>query len=150
MFRTPFRRRFSSGGHRAPPPAMAADPDGFASAPAALPRKVLVVDDQRDLAELAEALLSSHGLEVVVAYSAQEALQALQLNTDIDAVFSDIMMPGMNGLDLADLVDERYPHVKVVLTSGYTLPSLLADRRKRYLFAPKPYNIATILTLLRS
>nr|WP_229512949.1 response regulator [Massilia sp. AB1] len=110
----------------------------------------MVVDDQHDLAELAEALLSSHGLDVVVAHSGEEALQALQDNTDIDALFSDIMMPGINGLDLADLVDERYPHIKVVLTSGYTLPSLLADRRKRYLFAPKPYNIATILRLLRS
>nr|WP_229429372.1 response regulator [Massilia sp. ST3] len=110
----------------------------------------MVVDDQRDLADLAEALLSSHGLEVVVAYSAGEALQALEAHPDIDAVFSDVMMPGMNGLDLADHIDDHYPHIKVVLTSGFTIPELLAERRKRYLFAPKPYNIATILRLLRS
>ena len=150
MYRTPVRRRFSTDDRRLPPPGAPAEPDAFPSDPGALLRKVLVVDDQHDLAELAEALLSSHGLEVVVAHSGEEALQALQDNTDIDALFSDIMMPGINGLDLADLVDERYPHIKVVLTSGYTLPSLLADRRKRYLFAPKPYNIATILKLLRS
>lgn len=150
MYRPPVRRRFSTDDRRAPPPGATSDPDALASDAGAQLRKVLVVDDQHDLAELAEALLSSHGLDVAVAHSAEEALQLLQANTDIDAVFSDIMMPGMNGLDLADTIDERYPHIKVVLTSGYTLPSLLADRRKRYLFAPKPYNIATILTLLRS
>jgi len=150
VFRIPVRRRFSSDDRRSPPPGMAANPDGIASGPGARPRKVLVVDDQHDLAELAEALLSSHGMEVAVAHSAEQALQALQDQRDIDAVFSDVMMPGMNGLDLADLIDERYPHIKVVLTSGYTLPALLADRRKRYLFAPKPYTIATILDLLRS
>ena len=150
MYRTPVRRRFSTGDRRMPPPGMGPDADAYASGSDAHLRKVLVVDDQHDLADLAEALLSSHGLDVAVAHSAEEALQVLQDRSDIDAVFSDIMMPGMNGLDLADLIDERYPHIKVVLTSGYTLPALLADRRKRYLFAPKPYNIATVLKLLRS
>ncbi|MEH6437527.1 response regulator [Massilia sp. DD77] len=150
MFRTPVRRRFSTDDHQFPPPGMAARPDAFDSEPGAQVHKVLVVDDQRDLADLAEALLRSHGLEVVVAYSADEALRALEAHPDIDAVFSDVMMPGMNGLDLADHIDVSYPHIKVVLTSGFTIPELLAERRKRYLFAPKPYNIATILRLLRS
>ncbi len=150
MYRTPVRRSFSTDDRRVPPPGMTSNEGAFASEPGAQLRKVLVVDDQHDLAELAEALLSSHGLDVTVAYSAEDALRILQDRSDIDAVFSDIMMPGMNGLDLADAIDQRYPHIKVVLTSGYTLPSLLADRRKRYLFAPKPYNIATVLTLLRS
>lgn len=150
MFRTPVRRRFSTDDRKFPPPGLAANPDARASGPGAQVRKVLVVDDQRDLADLADALLCSHGLDVVVAYSADEALQALREHADIDAVFSDVMMPGMNGLDLADVVDERYPHIKVVLTSGFTLPALMAERRKHYLFTPKPYNIATILKLLRS
>lgn len=113
-------------------------------------RKVLVVDDEEDLASLAEALLSSEGLDVVVANSAKDALTLLAAHDDIDAIFSDVMMPDMTGLQLADAVSEMFPRIKVVLTSGYTLPSLLADRKRHYLFTPKPYRLETIMKLLRS
>jgi two-component system OmpR family response regulator len=113
-------------------------------------RKVLVVDDEEDLAYMAEALLSSEGLDVVVAHSAIDALRILEKDADIDAVFSDVMMPGMTGLQLADAVRDMYPRVKIVLTSGYTMPALLAGRQTRYLFAPKPYRLDTIMKLLRS
>lgn len=118
--------------------------------PGGLVRKVLVVDDEADLADLADALLSSRGLDVVVANSAMEALQILAQDGDIDAVFSDVMMPGMNGLQLADAVSEFYPRVKIVLTSGYTVPAMLEDRERHYLFTTKPYRIDTIMKLLRS
>ena len=120
--------------------------------PAQLPqlRKVLVVDDEQDLADMAQALLGAHGLDVVVAYSAHEALRMLESDREIDAVFSDVVMPGMTGLQLADAVTELYPKVKIVLASGYTLPALLAERERRYLFATKPYRIETILKLLHS
>lgn len=113
-------------------------------------RKVLVVDDEADLADMAEMLLSSEGLDVVVANSALAALEILAHDPDIDAIFSDVMMPGMTGLQLADSVRELYPHIKIVLTSGYTVPALLADRQTSYLFAPKPYRIDTVMKLLRS
>ena len=113
-------------------------------------RKVLIVDDEEDLATLAEALLRSEGLDVVVANSAIAALEILAQDQDIDAIFSDVMMPGMTGLQLADAVREMYPRVKIVLTSGYTLPALLADRKTHYLFASKPYRIDTVMKLLRS
>ncbi len=115
-----------------------------------LVRKVLVVDDEVDLADMAEALLGSRGLDVVVAHSATEALSILGQDAGIDAIFSDIMMPGMNGLQLADAVTEFFPHIKIVLTSGYTDPAMLSGRERSYLFATKPYRIDTILALLRS
>jgi DNA-binding NtrC family response regulator len=99
---------------------------------------------------MAAALLSAHGLEVAVAYSAHDAIRLLGSDEGIDAVFSDIVMPGMTGLQLADVVGEMYPKVKVVLASGYALPSLLAGHERRYLYATKPYRIDTILRLLRS
>jgi CheY-like chemotaxis protein len=120
-----------------------------ATAPALL-RKVMVVDDEHDLADLAAALLSAHGLEVVVAYSARVAMDLLQQDDQIDAIFSDIVMPGMTGLELADAVREMYPRVKIVLASGYALPSLLANRERPYLYTSKPYKIETILSLLHT
>jgi CheY-like chemotaxis protein len=113
-------------------------------------RKVLVVDDEPDLAEFAAALLGAHGLGVVVAHSGHEAMQRLQDDEEIDAVFSDVMMPGMTGVQLADAVREMYPRVKIVLASGYALPELLAGRERPYLFATKPYRIDTIIRLLHS
>jgi CheY-like chemotaxis protein len=113
-------------------------------------RKMLLVEDEADGAELAATLLSANGLEVVLAHSADEALRVLQADKEIDAIFTDIMMPGMNGLQLADTVRELYPTVKIVLTSGYVGPELLKDRERPYLFAAKPYRIDNILQLLRS
>jgi len=138
---------------KAVPPSMAgarAPGDDEAAAAAGLVRKVLVVDDEVDLADMAEALLTSRGLEVVVAHSAIDALKILDQDAGIDAVFSDVMMPGMNGLQLADAVSEFFPRIKIVLTSGFTGPAMLADRERSYLFATKPYRIDTILALLRS
>jgi len=135
------------GGH---PPAPDSDASDVSEAPQALLRKVLVVDDEEDLADLAAALLEAHGLDVLVAYSAYEALRLLQENGDIDALFSDVVMPGMTGLQLADAVSEMYPKLKVVLASGYTLPSLLDNRARPYLYASKPYRIDAILKLLHT
>lgn len=135
-----------------PPPAdrLADTVEGPDAAQLPQLRRVLVVDDEQDLADMAQALLGAHGLDVVVAYSAHEALRMLASDREIDAVFSDVVMPGMTGLQLADAVTELYPKVKIVLASGYTLPALLAERERRYLFATKPYRIETILKLLRS
>jgi two-component system OmpR family response regulator len=141
---------WATNGGRPPgqrPPAADAD---VSETPQALLRKVLIVDDEEDLADMAAALLEAHGLEVLVAYSAYEALRLLKENGDIDALFSDVVMPGMTGLQLADAVTEMYPKVKVVLASGYTLPSLLDNRERPYLYTSKPYRIDAILKLLHT
>jgi CheY-like chemotaxis protein len=113
-------------------------------------RKLLLVDDEADGAEFAAALLSSHGLQVSVVHSAEEALESLRHDAGIDAVLTDVTMPGIGGLQLADTVRENYPSIKIVLMSGYALPESLKDRKPPYLFASKPYRIDTILALLRS
>jgi two-component system OmpR family response regulator len=113
-------------------------------------RKVLIVDDEQDLADLASFLLQARGLDVLVAYSAHEALRVLQEQGPVDAIVSDIMMPGMTGLQLADAIRELYPSTKIVLTSGYTLPASLTTRERPYLYTPKPYQIETILKLLHT
>ena len=115
----------------------------------AAPLKVLVVDDDCDLADLAEILLRSNGIEAFVAYSATEALKLLEQDPAFTTVFSDIMMPNMTGLELARAVHELYPGMRVVLTSGFTAPALLASADRSELFIAKPYRIEKVIDLLR-
>jgi len=113
-------------------------------------RKVLLVDDEGDGAELAAALLRANGLEVLVANSANEALQLLRNNGNIDALLTDIMMPEMTGLQLAETVRVMYPAIKIVLMSGYVRPEMLEESEQPFLFASKPYRIDSIINLLRT
>lgn len=112
-------------------------------------RKLLLVDDEADGAEFAAVLLRSHGLEVLVVHSASDALEILGKQADIDIVLSDIMMPGMSGIQLAENIRAMYPSIKVVLMSGYVLPELLRNHNRNYLFVEKPYKMDFLLEILR-
>lgn len=141
--------RWSERGKPVGDEARAADGASTSAGPGATLRKVLVVDDEPDLADITAMMLGYHGLDVLVAYSGRQALAALQNDPDIDAVFSDIVMPGMTGVQLAEAVRAMYPAVMIVLASGYALPALLEDART-YLYTAKPYTIETVLKLLRT
>ncbi len=83
--------------------------------------KILVVDDEKHLVELAEDKLGALGFEVLTAYNACDAYQQLQANPDIELLFTDVVMPGpMNGFQLALKCQEDFPDVRILLTSGYT------------------------------
>lgn len=111
------------------------------------PLKLLVIDDEPDVADVAGALLTAYGIANHVAYSAREGLLAIEQDPGINAVFSDIMMPEMTGLHLADVISERYPTISVVLTSGFTSPGMLASHKKCYRFISKPYDIKAVMAL---
>lgn len=94
--------------------------------PAARPRtdasgRVLVVDDDVEVADLAGQLLQGCGYTVRLVHRAKEALEALAAGEPIDLVFSDIIMPGgMTGVELAEEVRRRFPKLPVLLATGYS------------------------------
>lgn len=111
---------------------------------------ILVVDDEPGLADIAGELLNFYGIDAVIAYSAQQALAFMKTRTDIDAIFSDVTMPGMSGLELAEIISDLYPSVKIVLASGYTS---LSERQRHARYFPvvaKPYSIETVIRHLKS
>ena len=102
--------------------------------------RILVVEDDLRVAELAGDLVREMGHEPVLAYSADEGLRALG-ERDYDLVFSDIMMPGaMNGLDLAREVRRRFPKMPVLLTTGYSEAASLTPPDFPILSKPYQYQ----------
>ena len=103
---------------------------------------ILIVDDEQDLAMIAEDVLSKLGYKVFRAGNATEALKLLNEQIQIDLMFSDVVMPGgMDGYALADEVTKLYPKIKVLLASGFT-NKFHADQHNKseYSFLCKPYR----------
>jgi CheY-like chemotaxis protein len=97
-------------------------------------RVVLVVEDEVVLRMAVSAHLRDCGFVVIEAVDAQEAVELLHANHKIQLVFSDITMPGtMDGDQLAEWISERYPEIRILLTSGIT-------QRGRQAFLAKPYS----------
>ena len=110
---------------------------------------VLVVEDNPEVAAVAQAYLEQLGYAVRHAAGAQAGLDLLAGEAGIDLVFSDILMPGgMNGLQLADTVRRLYPDVAVLLTTGYSSSAQDAVRRG-FAVLQKPYDLAGLENALR-
>ncbi len=81
-------------------------------------RKVLVVDDDPVVEKSFNRVLSGKGYAVIAAHNGEEALDKLR-NETYDVVFTDIKMPGMNGLEVAERVKASQPWLPVVIVTGY-------------------------------
>ncbi|MBC5768585.1 hybrid sensor histidine kinase/response regulator [Ramlibacter albus] len=109
--------------------------------------KVLIVDDQPDVLEMASEMFRTLGFHVITATSGRQALEILSRTPDIHLLFSDVVMPGSSGVELGRKAQEISPNTRVLLASGYTTP---AGSLKGFEFLPKPYRIADILKKLRA
>jgi DNA-binding NtrC family response regulator len=109
---------------------------------------VLVVDDEVLVRQVSAVQLEDAGYEVLEASSAEEALSVLESGQSIGVLFTDVNMPGdLDGLDLARLVHERWPAVRLILTSGrgeVSQSDIPDDGR----FLPKPYSLSRMNALI--
>ncbi|HWT11529.1 MAG TPA: ATP-binding protein, partial [Allosphingosinicella sp.] len=108
--------------------------------------RILLVEDNVEVGEFAETLLSELGHRVAWAQSGEQALE-LARRQPFDAVFSDVVMPGMSGLDLADALARLKPELPVILTTGYSDEIAAAGARGRPVIL-KPYRLETIAAAL--
>jgi DNA-binding response OmpR family regulator len=114
-------------------------------------KRILLVEDNATLRELTQAVLSSSGYEVLVAENGFQALALFKSEGPVDLVITDLIMPGMNGVDLADRLNECEP-VKVLLISGNPDEVIsvqgLVERRTDFL--SKPFSATTLLERVRA
>jgi PAS domain S-box-containing protein len=104
---------------------------------------ILLVEDNPEVADASMGLLEQLGCEVRCVADAEAALQALERDTTIDLVLSDIVMPGrMDGLALARAVREKYPGLQVLLATGYSEAAQGVDAE--FPILRKPYQIGEL------
>lgn len=110
---------------------------------------VLLVDDDRPVRDVARRILERAGYRVLAVGSGADALALTDREGVVpDAVVTDIVMPGMNGYELARRLRERYPGVRVLLMTGYT-DATPADQRVHSEILRKPFDAMTLVRRLR-
>lgn len=110
--------------------------------------RVLIVEDNAEVRSFAIDLVQDLGFEAEVASSAQEALDKLSAGATYDIIFSDVVMPGMSGIEFAKIVRERSPTMPIVLTSGYS-HVLVEEGRHGFPLLQKPYSAEDLSSALR-
>jgi two-component system response regulator AtoC len=108
------------------------------------------VDDEENIRHMLGALLGQEGYEVVMADSADQALQAMG-QAPFDVLLSDIRMPKVSGLELLDEVQRLHPQTVVIMMSAYgTVDTALeAMKRGAYDYIAKPFKPDEVVLLLR-
>ena len=109
------------------------------------PLTVLVVDDDPILRDTAVHLFRDLGFEVLDAYNGADALRLIRQTPRIRVLFTDVRMPGMDGLTLAEAAQTIQPALKVVFTSGYVDGSTLPTDVP---FVAKPWRVDQIAAAL--
>ena len=126
-----------------PPPSFYEAPDGTGKVEGRLRLRVLVVDDERLIAQTVAAILNQNGFEAQAAFSGDEALEtARKVRPDI--VLSDVLMPRMSGVELGMQVRNELPETRVILFSGQAATTELMrkahDAGYSFELVPKPIH----------
>jgi signal transduction histidine kinase/CheY-like chemotaxis protein len=109
--------------------------------------RVLIVEDNADVRSFATDLLRDLGYQPEVAPSAQAALDLLDAGATFDVIFSDVVMPGISGIEFAQMMRQRLPGLPIVLTSGYS-HIIVEEGRHGFPLLQKPYSADAVARAL--
>lgn len=115
--------------------------------------RILVVDDEHAVRALAARVLRREGYEVLEAGGAEEALQgADQAGSELDLLLTDLVMPGLNGQQLAARLRESRPDLRVVYMSGYPEAEIEARGMKEVgaAYITKPFSSDVLRMVVRA
>ncbi|OPX34485.1 MAG: two-component system response regulator, partial [Desulfobacteraceae bacterium 4484_190.2] len=81
--------------------------------------KVMLVDDEVPFVETMKKRLEKRSLNIITAFSGEEALDILGLNRDTDVVILDVKMPGMDGIETLRQIKAKFPLIEVIMLTGH-------------------------------
>jgi CheY-like chemotaxis protein len=112
-------------------------------------RKVLVVDDDRDIVETLSDILELRGWQVFRGYDGTEAVD-LATEHDVDWVLMDVRMPGRSGVDAMEEIRRVRPRTRIVLMTAFATPEVMerAARADGTRVLAKPFDLTKLLTLM--
>ena len=112
---------------------------------------LLLVEDDPAIRTIATRILTTAGYRVISAGSPAEALYIAETNTNIDLLFTDVVLPEMSGRGLAEKLSERLPAIKVLYMSGYTDDMVVRTGvlERDTLFLQKPFSQGALLRKVR-
>lgn len=122
----------------------------FASTPDKI--RVLVVDDEHSIADTLSIILRQHGFDTATAYCGATAVEAARL-WDPDVLLTDVVMPDMNGIEAAVLIQAAHPKCKVLLFSGQAAAQEMVTAcldAARFRFLQKPVHPVDLIDSLRA
>ena len=105
-------------------------------------QRVLIVDDDEQVLDIASMFVEELGYPVSTARNAAEALDILEEDQTVAILFSDITMPGMDGEQLAEHARALRPDLRIILTSGGRRP------QAKVAFVPKPFHAVDLIKVL--
>jgi signal transduction histidine kinase/ActR/RegA family two-component response regulator len=109
--------------------------------------RILFVEDNADVAAFSQTLLEELGHKVLYAQTAEAALELTERGAPFDLVFSDIVMPGMSGFDLAEQVQRLRPGTPILLATGYS-ERLNGEGSAGLPILAKPYSLDELATAI--
>ena len=112
---------------------------------------ILVVDDEYHVRQMSSESLRELGYTVVEAANGDEALDIMAKRSDINMLFTDIVMPGINGRELADKIREQAPKLPILFTTGYTRDPTFQDGMvdRGIVLLSKPFTIEQLAQRVR-
>jgi len=113
---------------------------------------ILVVDDEEIMRDLSKRILSSAGYTVITAKGGGEALEKLEKTEKVDMVILDLIMPGMNGSEVFELIRKKRENLPIIVSTGYSPGGSAAELLKTPLtdFLQKPFYMKDMLSKVRT
>jgi two-component system, cell cycle sensor histidine kinase and response regulator CckA len=114
------------------------------------PATILLVDDDEALRRLARLILMQQGFHVIEAPDGAEALEVVSAYAEpVDLLLTDVIMPKVNGLVLAQRLLQERPGIRVLYMSGYVEKSILLAKYSELILLQKPFTPVALIAAVR-